>query len=154
MQSSSLSKPLAEGQLRVQFLVSIVGLLLINDIRYETEGKRTVHAVALSMTKTSQPDEWICDFLHNLSTKIRIFYVIFKLRRQISCNFLCGYRLINVNSLRKCLIFYNEDTFQIVFVSVLLFVQADAAIYEAAEYFVAPQMWDNSQQLQTLTYNL
>ena len=33
---------------------------------------------------------------------------------------------------------------------IVLFGQADAAIYEAAEYFVAPQMWDNSQRLQAL----
>lgn len=32
----------------------------------------------------------------------------------------------------------------------LILGQAKAAVYEASEYFVAPQMWDNSQRLQTL----
>ena len=32
----------------------------------------------------------------------------------------------------------------------LVLWQAKAAVYEASEYFVAPQMWDNSQRLQIL----
>ena len=43
-----------------------------------------------------------------------------------------------------------KTRFKLLLCLFLLFGQADAAIYEAAEYFVAPQMWDNSQRLQAL----
>jgi hypothetical protein len=89
-----------EGQLPVQLSIGIVGMTLTDDIRDEAEGEGTVHAVALAMAETGQPDERIRDFLHNASTKIRIIFVTFKQARQNLSLFSCLCRKISVISPR------------------------------------------------------
>ena len=101
VQAPPPSQPPRHGQTGVEFPVSVIRMTLIHDVRDETEGKGTVHAVPFSMTETGKPNEWIGHFLHLQSTKIRFFYVIFKQRPHFSCYFSCSYHLINVNSLRK-----------------------------------------------------
>ena len=78
MQPFSLSQTHAQWQELVQFGVGVIGVTLVDDLRYEAEGKRAVNAVAATMAETSQPDDWICQFLHNSTAKIRIFSVTFK----------------------------------------------------------------------------
>ena len=60
-------------QSAVEQRIAIIGMRLVYDIRDEAEGKRTVHAITFAMTETSKPNERICHFLHNLSTKLSIF---------------------------------------------------------------------------------
>lgn len=89
VQASSLPQPHTERQLPVQFPISVIGIVLVDDIRNETEGKGTVYAVAFAMAEASQPNERICDFLHNSTAKIRIISVTFKQARQILSFFFC-----------------------------------------------------------------
>ena len=101
METLTLPQTHRKRQFPVQFPVCIVGMTLVDDIRYETEGKGTVHAISATMTKTGQPDDRIGDFLHNSTTKIRIFSVTFKQERHFSSIFFCQYHKINVTSRRK-----------------------------------------------------
>ena len=73
MQAFALAEAFREGQSLVEFLIGIEGVTLVDDIRDEAEGEGTVHAVTFAMTETCEPNEWICHFLHNWSTKISIF---------------------------------------------------------------------------------
>ena len=78
MQSSAFPEAHGEGQCFVLFCVGVVWCAFVDDICYEAECERTVHAIPFAVAESCEPDDGICYFLHILGTKITIFPVTSK----------------------------------------------------------------------------